>query len=393
MLALGTSFVVFSMFLFYGFVRFNYWAVAESFARTGNGHIQIASPAWFKSVSPELYRTTRAQLAIEGEKILRHAELRALVRSTSLRRQFSGTIASPAGSSVFTLGFAVEAAHYDALSSWAAVEEGEGLDETRLDGVVLGAALAESIGVKPGDAVTLLVATDDGRPNVTDATVLGITRSMSRDFDASYLLMPIDAAMSLLQSDEVDSMVVGLADTSTTNEAMDQVAAGLAKTLSAKSWSELSDYYLGVKAIYDRIFGFVFATLIAVGSLAVANAMLITVTERRQEIAILRAIGGNPRQICGIFVLESLMALGLGATLGLSAAWLIAQAVEAAGGFEMAPPPGMSEGYNLVFRLDVNGGLAILFVTLLVASLAAWIPVRLRLKQGLASALTGAESP
>ena len=53
---------VLAALLFYGFTRHTYWGLAETFARGGNGHVQIADADWFDAAVPEAHRVPRARL-------------------------------------------------------------------------------------------------------------------------------------------------------------------------------------------------------------------------------------------------------------------------------------------------------------------------------------------
>ena len=55
-----------------------------------------------------------------------------------------------------------------------------------------------------------------------------------------------------------------------------------------------------------------------------------------------------------MFLMEGLAIGVLGCAVGVPASWLVAAAVEAAGGITMPPPPGMSQGYQAFF--DLRGG-------------------------------------
>ena len=103
---------------------------------------------------------------------------------------------------------------------------------------------------------------------------------------------------------------------------------------------------------------------------SVANTMTMAVFERTGEIGALRAIGARRSTLVAMFLIEGLGVGLLGAGLGIVASWLIAAAVEAAGGIPMPPPPGMSQGFQAYF--DLSGAVLLdAFAVTVAATLAS----------------------
>ena len=80
------------------------------------------------------------------------------------------------------------------------------------DGILLGKGLATALNLKPGDRVTVLASTVNGSLNGADLTVTGIFHTGKKEFDDVAFRIPLAQAMTLLDTDRVESIAVGLAD-------------------------------------------------------------------------------------------------------------------------------------------------------------------------------------
>ena len=118
-------------------------------------------------------------------------------------------------------------------------------------------------------------------------------------------------------------------------------------------------------ALYQGLTGGLFLVLVGVGSVSlvvggivIMNIMLVSVTERTQEIGVRLAVGARRRDILLQFLIESLVITLSGGAVGLGLGFLLALAVEAATGFPARITPvaaflgmGVSAGVGLAFGL------------------------------------------
>jgi putative ABC transport system permease protein len=386
--SLGLSAAVAGALLFFGFTRHTYWGLAESFARGGGGHIQVAHADWFGSPAPELARTPVAELQAVQARL--QDELGAQIQGMSLRRDFSGMVLGAEQSGVF-LGSGSDPAVEAILAPLASPVAGVALAQGPPDGVVLGAPLAERVGVAPGDLVTLMVNTDGGLTNAADVEVVGLASTGSIELDRAFLKLPLPMALELMDGDTADVLVIALEDTSDTDALLAEVQARLPSEggLVARPWHELAHYYIAVKALYDRIFGIFQALMVLVTALTLSHAVAAVVAERRAEIALLRVLGLKRRQILGLFVVEGGLLGLLGAAGGALLAELVSLVTRALGGLPMPPPPGFTVGYAAQFHLDGWGFLIVLPLTVLAAMVASAIPSWQASRGALSKALVG----
>lgn len=374
---LGLANAVAGGLTFYGFTRDTYWGLAESFARSGNGHVQIANAGWFDAPAPEQLRVDHARLDRVRTTLSTDALIAPHLLTSTVRRSVMGMLVANGRSAVF-LGQGTDPAAEALLAPLAQPVSGSALDPAVPEGVLLGAPLAARLGVGPGDTVTAMVTTDDGLTNAMDLVVLGTTLTGAVELDRAYVSLPLDTALKLTAGSSADALLLGLNDTQDTAAVMTQVSHVLARPeflgLDARPWFERATYYVAVRALYDRIFGVFEVLMVAVTLLSLSHAMGAVVTERRAEIALLRVVGLRRRDVAAIFVAEGTLLGLLGCAVGGALAVAISTGVYLAGGIPMPPPPGFSVGYAAQVRLDAIGFAIVLPVTFAAAVLGSALP-------------------
>jgi putative ABC transport system permease protein len=158
--------------------------------------------------------------------------------------------------------------------------------------------------------------------------VIGIAESDGQQDDVA--IMPIGAARSYLTGgdDELDTIIVRAVSQPAVPAAVDQITAILTDRHNIRDPAERDFEVQALQSLLDQSSQFLtFLTLftgavagisLVVGSIGVANIMLVTVTERTREIGIRKAIGARPRVILQQFLLESIFLSGLGGLMGIA---------------------------------------------------------------------------
>src|SRR3569623_1898101 len=166
-----------------GFVRDIIFQLGEGAIHAQLGHVQIATKGYYDygQSDPQRYMVDDAG-AIE-------AKIRAVpdVAETKRRVNFSGLL------------------------------------NNGVNGGLLREGLARALDLHVGDDATLVVNTYDGALNTRDFRVVGIVRTMSRDFDARAVRIGLAAAQDVLQSDKIHQLVLRLSETSATDAVLTAV--------------------------------------------------------------------------------------------------------------------------------------------------------------------------
>ncbi|MEF2277737.1 ABC transporter permease [Deinococcus sp. YIM 134068] len=174
--------------------------------------------------------------------------------------------------------------------------------------VLLGAALARSVGAFTGDEVRLLNSTQ----RRATLRVKGVFTTGNYLIDSGYAFTSLGTLQTVQGTRNVTGYQLRLRDP----DAAPGVGDSLTRTrpYSAIPWQGLYGTLLDQLALQKRVIGFVVFLIVIVAAFGIANVLTLAVFEKTQEIAILRAIGATRGMITRTFLLEG-AALGLGGLL------------------------------------------------------------------------------
>jgi putative ABC transport system permease protein len=176
-----------------------------------------------------------------------------------------------------------------------------------------------------GDAAAALGK--EVRVGRTSFRVIGVLKGNGQNDDV--VIMPLGAARSYLLGggDTVNSMTIRATSVAAVDAAESQIHAILDDRHKIRNPDDRDYNVLKLQALLDQssqVLSFVtlFTAAVAgislvVGSIGVANIMLVTVTERTREIGIRKAIGARRRAILQQFLIESMMLTGIGGIIGI----------------------------------------------------------------------------
>lgn len=355
-----------------GFVRNSFEGLRDAVIQGGLGHLEVApasdtegaASAADRSGSPPAFREWRTlRTAIEG---------RPHVRATGAVIQFTGVATNGERSAAF-IGLAVESDRERRMGMETKLRGGANLPEKDAlageDRVLLGVGLARALAAVPGDTIAVMAATPDGSLNAVDMTVEGLFTTGFQELDSRILKTQVATGQRLLGTDLVNSLIVGLTDTSATRQEetdLRRAFAGNVQPLSILDWETRAPFYRQVRALYSGIFAFLGTIVTMLVVLSISNTMLMSVLERVREFGALLAIGTSRAQLARLLIFEALwlalFGVIAGSTLGLALAGVI-NALK----IDMPPPPGAADPIQLTLAVlpgDVIGICAFMIVIL-----------------------------
>ncbi|MFO1371810.1 MAG: lipoprotein-releasing ABC transporter permease subunit [Candidatus Competibacteraceae bacterium] len=204
-------------------------------------------------------------------------------------------------------------------------------------GIILGKALADALGVKMGDKVTVITP----QANVTPAGVLprlkrfdvvGLFKAGMYEYDRGLALVHIEDAGKLFQFPEgaVNGVHLKLRDLFQAPRLARQLNEELAEGYLARDWTQ--DHASFFRAVQiEKTAMFVILTLIvAVAAFNIVSALVMVVTDKQADIAILRTLGATPLSIMGIFIVQGITIGLVGTLLGLIGGVALATNVDVA---------------------------------------------------------------
>ena len=199
-------------------------------------------------------------------------------------------------------------------------------------GIVLGGALARSLGVIAGDTVTLIspsgqVTPAGVVPRVRTMTVMGTFDSGHYEYDSSLALLHIDDAARIFRVEGPTGVRVKLRDLHAAREVAARMAGDLQQGLVVRDWTRQNRTWFAAVQLEKRMMFIILTLIVAVAAFNLVSTLVMTVTDKRADIAILRTLGASPGSIMGIFVVQGaavgVIGTGLGLLLGLGVAFNI----------------------------------------------------------------------
>jgi lipoprotein-releasing system permease protein len=195
--------------------------------------------------------------------------------------------------------------------------------------VVLGSILARSLGVGVGDRVTLLVPeasiTPAGVfPRLKRFTVSGIF-SVGAELDANLAYANIEDMQTLARlGDAVGGLRLQLDDLFAASSETQAIINELGPEYRGSDWTFSQGNLFQAIQMEKRMIALLLTVIIAVAAFNIVSTLVMVVTDKRADIAILRTIGAKPSSIMGIFIVQG-MAIGLiGIATGVAVGVLLA---------------------------------------------------------------------
>lgn len=201
-------------------------------------------------------------------------------------------------------------------------------------GVILGRSLAQNLGLVVGDKVTFLIpeasATIAGvKPKFKRLNVVSIYDTGTHYDDRNAFLNITDAARMFKYYDSVSGIQMQVRDEM---QAV-RIAQELNKQLQYKYWlvdwtTEHANFFEALN-MEKVVMWCILCLIIAVAAFNLVSSLVMMVTDKRSDIAILRTMGATPRSVMGIFVSQGLIIGVIGTLLGLVFGLLLAYNVTA----------------------------------------------------------------
>jgi lipoprotein-releasing system permease protein len=214
-------------------------------------------------------------------------------------------------------------ARYMRAGSLAALKPGE-------YGVVLGGDLARALAVAPGDKVALVApqgqSADGGvAPRLTQLTVVGVFEAGFQEVDAGLAVVHIADAQALYRMGEAVSGVrLKLDDAFAARQVARELLPLVPAEAYVQDWTRFNANFFRAVEITKRLMFVILVLIVLVAAVNVISTLVVMVTGKQGDIAILRTMGAAPLEVMRVFVVHG-MVLGLVGTLaGVALGALIA---------------------------------------------------------------------
>ena len=199
--------------------------------------------------------------------------------------------------------------------------------------VIVGELIAERLGLVLGDQLTLLVPTvsADGTPQarLRGFTVAGVFEVGLQDHDGSLVFAPLEDVRQLTPaSASGQGLRIRVNDVLAAHAVAARLRAALPKDYEVRDWTEDNASYFRATRIEKTMMSLILLLIVAVAAFNIVAMLVMVVTDKRTDIAILRTFGAAPRRVMGIFITQGLVIGWLGVALGVVLGLTLALNVE-----------------------------------------------------------------
>jgi lipoprotein-releasing system permease protein len=196
-------------------------------------------------------------------------------------------------------------------------------------GIVLGGELARSLGVGVGDKITLVapggqVSPAGVVPRLKTFNVVGTFNAGHFEYDSGLALIHIDDAAKLFRTEGPTGVQLKLADVHQARAVAGELNGRMGRELMVRDWTRANANWFDAVQIEKRLMSIILTLIVAVAAFNLVSTLVMTVTDKQSDIAILRTLGASPRSIMGIFMVQGAVAGVIGTLTGVGLGLLVA---------------------------------------------------------------------
>ena len=195
--------------------------------------------------------------------------------------------------------------------------------------VVIGRDLAMALGALPGEQVTLIspsgqVTPAGALPRLKQMRLAGLFSSGHYEYDSALVLMHVQDAARLFRLEGPTGLRVKLRDLHDARAVAAELQQALGNGFYVRDWTQQNRTWFAAVQVEKRMMFIILTLIVAVAAFNLVSTLVMTVTDKRADIAILRTLGASPRSIMGIFVVQGAAVGVIGTFSGLALGLLVA---------------------------------------------------------------------
>jgi len=200
-------------------------------------------------------------------------------------------------------------------------------------GIVLGRELANTLGVFEGDRVTVItpqanITAVGVMPRLRRFTVTGVFEVGMHQFDAAMAYIHIDDAAKLFSyKDKINGVRLKLTDLFEAPRITREIEKDFGLDYWVKDWSKQHKNFFRALQTEKTVMFIILLLMVSVAALNIVSTLMMTVTDKESDIAILRALGMRPSSIMVIFIIQGAFIGLFGTLIGVALGVPVAQNV------------------------------------------------------------------
>jgi lipoprotein-releasing system permease protein len=195
--------------------------------------------------------------------------------------------------------------------------------------ILLGIELARQLGVEKGSRIS--VVTPQGKttaagvlPRFKTFRVAGLFDSGHFEYDSAMALINIDDAAKLMRTGGPNGIQLRLENGHDAREAGEYLSAVMPSQIIVSDWTRTNRNWFDAVQLEKRLMFIILTLIVAVAAFNLVSTLVMTVTDKTSDIAILRTMGASPQSIMTIFMLQGATAGLMGTISGLVMGLIIA---------------------------------------------------------------------
>ena len=200
--------------------------------------------------------------------------------------------------------------------------EGRFLSDADDKGIVIGKRMAEKLETDLGKRVVIMSQDPDNEIADRGFRIVGLYSASTRAVEEAYAYVGRTTAQTMLHIGDSTTEVVFLGDDyRNVDPVFDAVISAVDDSVSVRRWYEIDTYLGTMMGVMD---GFVLIWVVVIFlalSFGLVNTLVMAVFERVREIGLMLALGMKPSSILSQVIIESMLLLALGLTVGNVLAW------------------------------------------------------------------------
>ena len=196
-------------------------------------------------------------------------------------------------------------------------------------GVVLGLDLARQLGLRLGDPVTLIspngqVTPAGVLPRLKQMQVVGLFNSGHYEYDSALVMIHVEDAGKIFRLEGPTGVRLKIKDLHEARRVAQALAPNLTAGMAIRDWTQQNRTWFAAVQVEKRMMFIILTLIVAVAAFNLVSTLVMSVTDKRADIAILRTLGASPKSIMGIFMVQGAMVGVLGTVGGLLLGLLVA---------------------------------------------------------------------
>lgn len=188
--------------------------------------------------------------------------------------------------------------------------------------IVLGDELALTLGVQTGDKVTLYapefrVTPMGAVPRLRRFTVAGIFSIGMQEYDSGLALINMSDAEKLYGVHGPTGIRLRLDDMFLAYPVAHQLASELGQMYQVRTWIDTNRNFFSAVDMEKKVMFLILSLIVAVAAFNLVSTLVMLVTDKQADIAILRTLGATPRTVMGVFMVQGMLVGIIGIALGV----------------------------------------------------------------------------